>query len=249
MRRSARTWANAVVLALLAAAPGALAAQGGPGFLFSRPHVSIGVRAGYTVPRLSSHIFEFSRQEFTLNRFDFDAPYLGGEFAVRLSERWDLALSAGWSESRAASEYRYWVDQDDLPIEQETNFQSVSVTAGARYYFNDRGRSIGRFAWVPSRLSPYVGAGVGIVSYDLTQSGDFVDFQTLGVFSDVLTGSGSGAAAYASAGADLSIGKLFYLTGEARYTLASAGVDGDYSLYPWIDLSGVQLTTGISLRW
>ena len=248
MRRIALTLATVATLALLSV-PVAATAQGGAGFLFSRPRISLGIRTGYSVPRLSSHIFEFSKQEFTLNRFDFDAPYLGAELAARLSERWDIALAAGWTESHGSSEYRYWVDQDDLPIEQETTLQTVSVTAGARYYFKDRGRSIGRFAWVPSRLSPYVGAGVGIVTYDFTQSGDFVDFQTLGVFSDVLTGSGEGAAAYASAGADLSIGKQFYLTGEARYTLASGNVDGDYSLYPWIDLSGLQLTTGISLRW
>lgn len=249
MRRIARRWATATALALTLAAPAEVTAQGGPGFLFSRPHVSLGIRTGYSVPRLSSHIFEFSRQEFTLNRFDFDAPYLGGELAVRLSERWDVALTAGWSESHGSSEYRYWVDQDNLPIEQETTFQTVSVAAGARYYFRDRGRSIGRFAWVPARLAPYVGAGIGVVSYDLTQSGDFVDFQTLDIVSDVLTGSGSGASLHASAGADVSIGKQFYLTGEARYTLASGGMDGDYSLYPWIDLSGLQLTTGISLRW
>ncbi len=235
-------------LAVTLAAPVAGVAQGGPGFLFSRPKVSLGIRTGYTLPRASSQIFDFSREEFTLNRFDFDAPYLGGELAFRFSERWDAAISAGWSEGRGLSEYRNWVDQDNLPIEQETIFQTVSVVVGARYYFRDRGRSIGRFAWVPSRLSPFVGGGFGVVTYDFTQSGDFVDFQTLDIVTDQLTSTGAGAAAYASAGADFSLGKQFYLTGEARYAVASGGVEGDYSLYDGIDLSGLQLTTGISVR-
>jgi hypothetical protein len=141
------------------------------------------------------------------------------------------------------------VDQDDLPIEQTTTFQTTSIAVGGRYYFQDRGRSIGRFAWVPRRLSPFVGGGVGWVAYEFEQEGDFVDFQTLEIVGDHLRSTGSGAAAYASAGADLSLGNQFYLTGEARYTLASGDVEGDYSLYDWIDLSGLQVMAGISLRW
>ncbi|MBM4184523.1 MAG: hypothetical protein FJ207_09875 [Gemmatimonadetes bacterium] len=249
MKRIALSGALAAAVAVGLAVPVAGSAQGGPGFLFKRPSLSVGIRTGYTLPRGSSHLFEFSREEFTLNRFDFDAPYLGGEVALRIAERWDAALSLGWSESHGLSEYRDWVDQDNLPIEQETTFQTVSAALGARYYFKDRGRSIGRFAWVPSRLSPYVGAGFGVVSYEFAQVGDFVDFQTLDIVGDALSSTGSGAAVYGSAGADLSVGKQFYLTGEAKYTLASGGVKGDYSLYDWIDLSGLQLTAGISLRW
>ncbi len=96
--------ALSAALAVMLAAPAAGVAQGGPGFLFSRPNVSLGIRTGYTLPRASSHIFQFSREEFTLNQFDFDAPYLGAEFAFRLSERWDAAISAGWSESNGLSQ-------------------------------------------------------------------------------------------------------------------------------------------------
>ena len=60
---------------------------------------------------------------------------------------------------------------------------------------------------------------------------------------------GSGASVYASAGADVSIGRQFYLTGEARYNLASGGMRDSYSLFDRIDLSGLQLITGVSLRW
>jgi hypothetical protein len=249
MKRIVLPLALALSLATTLAVPATVHAQGGPGFLFSRPKVSLGIRTGYSLPRLSSHIFDFSRQEFTLNRFDFDAPYLGGEFAFQLSEQWDAAISAGWSESHGRSEYRQWVDQDELPIEQETTFQTVSASVGVRYYFSERGRSIGRFAWVPSRLNPFVGAGVGVVSYEFTQSGDFVDFETLDIVFDSLSSSGSGAAAYASAGADLSIGKQLYLTGEARYTLAGGELSDSYAAYDWIDLSGLRVTAGISVRW
>ncbi len=236
-------WACTLMVPTLASA------QGGPGFFFNRPRVSVGFRTGYTIPKMGSNLFEQSRTDFTLNRWDFAGPYVGGDLAARVSERWDVSVTGGWARGNGLSEYRNWVDQDQLPIEQETTFETASVALGGRYYFSDRGRSVGRFAWVPSRISPFVGGGVGMMWYDFQQTGDFVDFQTFNVYGDELQTSGSGASVYASAGADLSIGKQFYLTGEARYNVAGAGVRDSYSLYDRMDLSGLQLTTGISLRW
>jgi hypothetical protein len=239
--------------------PTLASAQGGPGFLFNRPRVSIGFRTGYTIPKMGSNLFEQSRTDFTLNRWDFAGPYVGGDLAARVSDHLDVTLTGGWAQGNGLSEYRELIEcsivatpcpaQNQLPIEQETTFQTVSASLGGRYYFTDRGRSVGRFAWVPARLAPFVGGGVGMMWYDFIQKGDFVDFQTLDIFGDELETSGHGASLYASAGADLSIGKQFYLTGEARYNLASAGVRDSYSLYDRMDLSGLQLTTGISLRW
>jgi hypothetical protein len=244
-----------LLLAALVAAwvlPTATSAQGGPGFLFSRPRVSIGLRTGYTLPRISSPLFDEARARFNLNRFDFDAPYLGGEIAARVGERWDLALGVGWAQAESRSHYRNWVEEvgtQRLEIEQENRFQTVSATIGGRYYFSDRGRTIGRFAWVPSRITPFVGFGGGVTWYELEQAGDFVVEDTGEIFADELTTDGAGATAYAGLGADLSLGKQLYLSAEARYLLANGGVRGQYADYDGIDLSGLQLITGISLRW
>jgi hypothetical protein len=245
MRRLALFAALAAALAL----PTVAGAQGGPGFLFRQPRVSVGMRTGYSVPRASGTIFHDAFQQFKLNSWDMSSPSLGAEVAVRGSERWDFAASFLWARSRSLSEYRDWVDQDAMPIEQETTFETVETALGARYYFSDRGRSIGRFAWVPSRLTPYVGAGVGYTWYTFEQVGDFVDFQTLDVVGDALRTDGGGATAHAGVGAELSIGKQFFLTGEARYRLASGDVRGEFSTYDGIDLSGLQLIAGVAVRW
>ena len=140
------------------------------------------------------------------------------------------------------------MDQDQAFIEQSTTSQNVSADIGARYYFTDRGRTVGRFAWVPSRLTPFVGGGIGRVWYTFEQSGDFIDFQTMEVVNDRLSTQGSGAAAYVSTGADYSIGKQFFLTAEGRYRLAGGSVDGPYRDYGWIDLAGLSLTAGLAIR-
>jgi hypothetical protein len=247
-------------LALAAAviAPEAAVAQGGPGFLFDRPRVSIGLRTGYVLPTISSPLFDDAREWYNLNRFDFDAPYLGGEIAARVSERWDIALGAGWSRATSRSHYRDFVEEVGgarLEIEQENRFETVSATLGARYYFSDRGRRVGRFAWVPAALTPFVGAGAGVTWYDFQQAGDFVDQGDPGcpdacpIYTDLLTTDGAGATVYAGLGADISLGKQVYLSAEGRYSLANGGVTGQYSAYDDIDLSRLQLIAGISLRW
>lgn len=238
-------------LAAALAAPQAASAQGGPGFLFDQPKVALGLRVGYVVPRISGQIFDDARSDYNLNRMDFATPYIGGEVAARVNERWDVALNVGWGLNETRSHYRDWVDQDGFEIEQDTRFQTVTATLGARYYFVDRGRTVGRFAWVPSAITPFVSAGVGLSWYDLEQAGDFIDFgsEDMEIVGDLVESSGTGAAAYASLGADVSLGKHFYLTGEVRSVLAGAQAGGQYALYDGVDLSGLQFITGLSLRW
>ncbi|HET9948510.1 MAG TPA: outer membrane beta-barrel protein [Longimicrobiales bacterium] len=247
MKRTALLAALLPALAL----PTAAAGQGGPGFLFSEPDVSLVFRAGYTVPRLDSDIFVFPLDSLTLGKSDFAGPFFGGELAVRLAERWDVALSGGWSGSESRSEYENWVDQDRNPIEQVTRFDRWALTLGGKYYLSDRGRTIGRFAWVPRRFSPYLGGGIGIMGYAFEQEGDFVDFQspTQEIFRDRLRTTGTGFAGYVNAGTDFSLGKHVFLSAEARYNLGSGGVGGPFSDFERVDLAGLQVTGGIGLRW
>jgi hypothetical protein len=234
-----------------AAMPAVTAAQGGPGFLFRQPRVSVALRAGYNMARANSDLFDFARQQLTLSKSDFSSPYVVGEAAVRASDHFDVTFSVGGGRHRARSEYRDYVDSNNVPIEQQTTFETVATTVGAKYYFGDRGRSVGRFAWVPTRLTPFVSAGVGAVWYQFRQSGDFIDFQspTLDVFTDVLSTTGTGATAFAGGGADLSLSKNVVLTGEARYSLGSGPVSrSSFSGFDNIDLNGLQLTVGLGLR-
>lgn len=244
---------RAVLIAALAVAAGvpgvsAQRAGGGPGFFFREPRVSLGFRAGYSVPQSSSGIFEFPLDSLTIH--NFNSPYVGGEVGVRVTEHVDLALVVGWTGTNRHSEYRNWVDQNQLPIEQETKFQTLAGTVGAKYYFGSRGRSIGRFAWVPAKVMPFVSAGVGAVWYEFRQSGDFIDFQspTYDVFSDVLTTSATSAIAQLGAGVDVSLTKNLVLTGEGRFNLASADVNPPFDPSENIDLNGLQMLVGLGLR-
>jgi hypothetical protein len=233
-----------------AVAPAPAAAQGssGDGFLFRRPIGSFTVRGGFDRARAGSDVFDFATDQLTLSRGDFGAFSVGADLAFRIGARADLGVGVAFAGSEASSEFRRFVDQDDQPIEQSTVLRRVPVTATLKAYLTPRGRSIGRYAWVPARYAPYVAAGGGVMWSRFRQEGDFVDFETTDVFPDRLTSTSWTPTAHGAAGIDYSLSPRFALTGEGRYTWARADLSGDFAGFDPIDLSGVSATVGLSVR-
>jgi len=238
----------AAVLAGVLALPGAAAAQHGGDFLFERPTMRFGVRTGYAIPRAGSQIFDFTTRRLTVDEDDFESFALSGELAFRANERLDVAVEVGVSRAEIFSEFRDYVGTDDLPIQQTTEFTRVPVTLNVRGYLFERGRSVSRYAWVPGGWSPYLGAGVGWISYEFSQDGEFVDFETLDIFRDRFVSDGTAPTVHVMGGIDVSLGRRLVLSGEGRYGWAEEEMDGDFVGFDEIDLSGFQATVGISVR-
>lgn len=250
-RRGARSaWLLvAVAMSVMMILPVEALAQGGDGFLFKRPSVQLSIRGDYFVPRAGSDIFDFTRSQLTVEKSDFNTAGIGAEIAVRASERIDVALNFGYGRSEILSEFRDFVGTDDLPILQTTEFTRVPVTANVKVYLVDRGRTVSRFAWIPTKVAPYVGGGAGIVWYEFVQDGEFVDFNNLDIFVDRLSSSGTSATGQVFLGLDLSLGGNWVLTGEGRYSFGSAEMDRTFfEGFDNIDLNGLQLTVGIGVR-
>jgi len=224
------------------------AQSSGDGFLFKQPDVSWGVRGGFDRATAGSDIFSFVTDQLTLRRGDFSSATLGTDVGIRLSPRVDLVLGVAYSGSRTRSEFRRWVDQNNLPIEQATYFRRVPVTVSLKAYLSPRGRSIGRFAWLPVRYAPFVGVGAGAMWYRFRQAGDFVDFQTLNVFTDDFNASDWTWTAHAFAGMDVSLSPRFVMTAQGRYTWANGPVGTDFVGFRNIDLSGFAMTAGLAAR-
>jgi hypothetical protein len=224
------------------------AQSSGDGFLFGAPRASVSVHLGYADAGAGSELFTFVTDQLTLDRSDFSGLTAAANAGVRLTDRVDLTLAAAYAGSRRSSEFRDWVDLDDRSIEQRTRFERVPVTVGAKLYLLPRGRSVGRLAWIPAAYAPYVGVGAGMVWYRFKQDGDFVDFDTLDVFSDELESTGWAPAAQLVGGLDITLHPRVALTGEARYLKANAELDGDFEGFDPIDLSDLSATVGISVR-
>jgi len=241
-----------VVLLLGAAAPAVASAQNRD-FLFGTPRATFTFRAGLHMPRAGSgdgtqSLWDLTREELTVDTRDLAGASISGDLAIRATTRLDLLLSVGYTNAKTRSEFREWVDQDDLPIEQTTEFSIRPVTVGVKTYLKDRGRAIGRFAWVPQTWNPYVGVAGGIVSYRFVQHGDFVDYETLEIFGDRYFSRDRGATIHLFSGMDVAVNGRVLLVGEARYGFASAPLSSDFVGFPDLDLAGLQVTFGMGFR-
>ena len=246
-RRLAAAGAFAFAAALTLPATGR--AQGsGDGFLFRRPVGAIVLRGGLASGTAGGDLYSFLTDQFTLNKGDFRAPSVGGEVLVTVAPRLDLDFGVGYSGWKRGSEFRDFVGTDNLPIAQKTSLARVPLTAGVRFYLASPGRSIGKYAWIPNKLVPYVGAGGGMMWYRLRQTGEFIDFQTNDVFPDEFESSGWTGTAHAMAGANYSLGPRFAVNGEARYTRARGPLGTDFTGFDGIDLSDFAFTIGLNIR-
>ena len=243
--------ALALSLAVSGSAPLPASGQsGGDGFLFKPPVLTLGVRVGVHVPRARGDLFDHTIGFLTLDREDFTGGFLGLDAGIRVNERVDVVIGLDLSGAESRSEFREWVDQDDNPIEQVTEYTTAAITIGAKAYLFDRGRRLSRFAWVPRSANFYMGGGFGYAWYQWDQDGDWVDFSTYDIFYERFVSKGGGLAGHAAAGFDLGISSRFALNAEAKYRL------GWGELNQWVfsgfddgmDLSGLGVAVGISMK-
>jgi len=242
-----RVFAAAVMVAGLASTASAQGA--GNGFLFEQPSGSLTISGGYAHANAGSDIFSFATNQLSLDKSDFSGLTVGADLAIRVAPRFDIVIGTSYAGTSTPSNYRDLVDQNNQEITQTTDFRRVPVMASVKAYLTDRGRSVGRFAWVPSRFAPYVGVGGGAMWYRFRQHGDFVDVNTSDVFTSDLKSSGWAPAAQGLAGVDFTLTPHLALTGEAKYIWAHGKLSDSFSGFDKIDLSGLSTTLGLTFRY
>jgi opacity protein-like surface antigen len=242
---SMKPFAPAALLAILAFSGVSSAQEPDADFLFGKPRGSLGARGGWQLAAASSDIYDFFGEELTIEKGDFDSFLFGADGSYALASRVDLVAGFELSEASVDSEYRDFVDENDLPILQETRLTIVPVTLSVKVYLTPRGREISRYAFVPAKVRPYVGGGGGFVWYELEQAGDFVDFVDLTIFTSGFRSSGWGFATQAFGGVEIRLSPRWYLSVEGRYLWSDADLEGDFLDFEPIDLSGARIGAGI----
>ncbi|HSJ23500.1 MAG TPA: hypothetical protein VK929_02375 [Longimicrobiales bacterium] len=233
--------------ALLLALPAAATAQ--DGFLFRPPMAGITVRAGPMMHTAGGDLFGQLRRDLTLDRQHLATAVLGVDVVVLPTARVDLVFSIAHARASHLSEFRDFVDQDDLPIEQTTRLTTTPASITVRYQLRERGRRLGQTAWVPSATTPYIGGGAGIIQYRLEHWGEFIDFQDYSIFHSSFATMGHETTLHVLAGADHWLSPRVGLNAEARYTRGSARPDDGFRSFRDLDLGGLQATVGLTFRW
>ena len=247
-RRLALVAVSIGLAAILALPRPAFGQSEGNGFLFHQPTGSFTLRMGLAMPNASGDPFSFFSNELTLRKSGYLAFDVAGDLAFSVAPRLDLVVSAGWAGSRSPSEMQQWLDGNNQPIRQMTTFQRLPLTVSLKYYLRPRGRSVGRFAWVPTGIAPYVGAGGGLMYSRIHQWGDFVDFTDSTIFSDNYASESWTGTAHLFAGLDVPVGPRFVMSGEVRYAYAKTPLGPDFKYFGNMDLSGFSVTVGMGVR-
>jgi opacity protein-like surface antigen len=238
----------AIALALAVHGTPAAAQLAGNGYLFHAPHATITVRGGYARPTAGSDVFDDVTSQLSLDKSDFGSLSVGADVAFGITERLDLTLDAGYSRSNRKSDFRDFIDNNNLPIEQTTSFERIPLTANLKFNLASPGQRIGQLAWIPSRVVPYVGAGVGVMHYRFKQEGDFVDFNTNAVFPATFDGQDWAFIEQAMAGVQYNFTPMLGLTLDARYLHGRGDLGQAFRDYDKIDLSGATASVGLSVR-
>jgi len=225
--------------------------RGTPDFLFGRPSGSVAVRGGWVFARAKSDWYTFVTQQLTLNRGNFNTPGIAMDVDIALTDRLSASIGADFGRAKRESEYRNFVEQvntERRPINQRTELRQANVMGGIKLALQDRGRQISSFAWIPTSVVPYVGAGGGAVWYGLQQQGDFVDFaDNNAIFTDAFESKGWAPTAHVMAGVDVRVARRLFATIDARYRWAAAKLNDQWVDFDPIDLSGLRLSAGINV--
>lgn len=245
----ARSIAAPLLLALLGSTASAEAQSARErGYLLQEPPATLTIFGGYALPGASSELFALTYEQLTAERGDFAGFDGGVDLALRLTPRLDLVLGIARSNVTHRSEFRDWVDQDDQPILQRTNFRRMPVGATLRLHLLERGQRIGSYAWIPSAVDPWIGVGGGAMKYRFLQAGDFVNFETLEIFSDRFESEGWAPYLQLGAGTGFTLSPIVQLTTELRYVRGGGRLDDPFDGFDHLDLSALSTAVGLTFR-
>ncbi|TVP55461.1 MAG: hypothetical protein EA351_10755 [Gemmatimonadales bacterium] len=244
---------GALLAVVVMAAPSAdLHAQSSsPDFLFSPPTLNVTIRGGLMDYQATGQLFDFTSERFTTDASDFQGRTLGIELGVRLSEHFEATLGLDGGQVTVQHESRDWEEVDGSPIRQTTRVRSgPSGQFGIKGYVLPQGEQIGQFAWIPNRANVFVSGGIGVTAYEFRQFGDFVDEQPdpALIFSDDFQSEGAAFLMYAGAGGEVTLRRNLALVLEGRYQWSEDELSGDFGDFEPINLNGLRLTAGLSVR-
>lgn len=145
----------------------------------------------------------------------FNGATAGGEWLVGLTDWFDAGIGIGFYRRTTPAVYTGFVDADGFEIAEDLRLRIVPVTATMRLLpLGHRGL-----------VRPYIGAGVGILAWRYSESGEFVDFESCrtvrgapncDIFRDAFVGSGTSAGPVVLGGLTFPIGSVD-VGGEIRY--------------------------------
>ena len=168
---------------------------------------------------------------------DFNSASIGGEWLVPLGEYLEAGAGISFSRRTVASVYADFVDIDGTEVEQDLRLRLVPIA------FTVRVLPLGQ----RNALQPYFGAGLAVVNWRYSESGEFIDFgRNREIFRDQFVADGNATGPVIFGGIRFG-GETVSAGGEIRYHGAEADLDDRFA-GPTIDLGGWTYNFTIGVR-
>jgi hypothetical protein len=231
---------NRAVLILVLAA-GAILAQAVP----ASAQQTLNFHFGYFVPRgedarVDDDILVSDRTFLAFDLKDFNGATIGAEWLIPIGNYVEAGAGLGFYRRTVGSVYTNFTHQDNSEIEQDLRLRIIPIALTMRVL--PLGQS--------SAVQPYFGAGLGVLAWRYSETGEFVDFSQGGAITrGAFVGSGTATGPVALGGIRFA-GDSVSAGFEARYQSGSADLGSEFNapgFTPAIDLGGwtYQATVGI----
>ena len=170
---------------------------------------------------------------------DFNGGSIGAEYLYGIGEFFEVGASIGWTQQTVKSVYEFVEADDGTEIDQDLKLRMIPFTATVRYVPTGRRSSI----------QPYVGGGIGLISWRYSESGEFVDVFTSDIFRAIYEDSGTEVVPVILGGVKAPIGDVFAIGGEVRWQGGDAELSEDVDFVgDHIDLGGITYQAVVHFR-
>jgi hypothetical protein len=177
--------------------------------------------------RVDGDVLNANRAFLFFDIKDFKSASIGGEWLVPFNEFFEGGAGIGFTRRTVPTVYTDFVDLDGSEIEQELRLRTVPIS------FTVRALPLGQ----SNPFQPYFGAGLNVVNWRYSESGDFIDFNNnREIFRDSFVASGTATGPVVLAGIRFG-GQSLTAGGEIRYSAAKADLSSDFA-GDKIDLGG-----------
>ena len=168
---------------------------------------------------------------------DFSGPLFGAEWLTALGDKFDAGLGVSFYQRSVPTVYTSFVNANSSEIEQTMKLRVIPFSATVR--FLPMGHHNG--------VEPYIGAGVGVLSYRYSETGQFLATDR-SIFRGDFVGSGTATGPVILGGIRVPVGS-WGVGGEIRYQSADGKLPADQDFSgSKIDLGGLTYTFTINVR-
>jgi outer membrane protein W len=201
---------------------------------------SVRLRLGSFRPEGDSRYWDDKALEFTGEASDFEDAIGGIDYQVALNPHFALLFSGSSYEGELRQSYLDFTDSRGDEISHRTTLEIASLTAGVVFHLTGRN--------APFR--PYIGGGGGLYSWRLEEDGRFIDRTPPPptIFRADSVAEGDAFGYYGLVGFEVPVGRSWGFFAEGRWHKVDDELSDDFSTFGKIDLSGRDVSAGVSYR-